>query len=306
MLFKCRILYLTDCLLSVESVKLAKLFVKKLTNLDFSFLDSKRGLVGESWLLDIELSGMLNEQGMVLDFGIVKKLVRGYIDQYIDHCLLVPIKYEGCDVLDKGEQEEIAFYLHNGQSIIHQSNRDAVAKIPAETINTETVTLFLLDQLKILLPDNVSRLNIRLYTEPQLKKNYQYSHGLRKHQGNCQRIAHGHRSKLKISLNGQRSKEWEQYWLKKWRDIYLGTRRHLIDIKGPQTSYYQFGYTTSQGTFRLKLPKNKCYLIENETTVENIAQHLAEQIAEKETGKTVKVKAYEGIGKGAIAKISPI
>ncbi|MCP4411341.1 MAG: hypothetical protein GY808_02035 [Gammaproteobacteria bacterium] len=285
---------------------MAKLFVKKLTNLDFSFLDSRRGLVGESWLLDIELSGMLNVQGMVLDFSIVKKLVRGYINQYIDHCLLVPVKYEGCDVLDKGEQEEIAFYLHNGQSIIHQSNRDAVAKIPAETINTETVTLFLLDQLKSLLPDNVSRLNIRLYTEPELKKNYQYSHGLRKHEGNCQRIAHGHRSKLKISLNGQRSKKWERYWLKKWRDIYLGTRRHIIDIKGPQTSYYLFGYTTSQGTFRLKLPKNKCYLIENETTIENIAQHLAEQIAEIETGKTVKVKAYEGIGKGAIAKKIPI
>jgi len=290
----------------VESVKLAKLFVKRLTNLDFSFLDSERGLVGESWLLDIELSGMLNEQGMVLDFGIVKKLVREYIDQYIDHCLLVPVKYEGCDVLDKGEQEEIAFYLHNGQSIIHQSNRSAVAKIPAETITTETVTLFLLEQLKLLLPDNVSRLKIRLYTEPHLKDNYQYSHGLRKHQGNCQRIAHGHRSNLEIYINGERSNDWEQHWLKNWRDIYLGTRRHLIDNKGQGDSYYQFGYTTSQGTFKLKLPKSKCYLMENETTVENIAQHLAETIAEKEIGKTVKVKAFEGIGKGAIAKISPI
>jgi len=46
--------------------------------------------------------------------------------------------------------------------------------------------------------------------------------------------------------------------------------------------------------------------LENETTVENIAQHLAEQVAEKETGKTIIVKAFEGIGKGAIAKISPI
>jgi len=285
---------------------LAKLFVKRLTNLDFSFLDPERGLVGESWLLDIELSGNLNEQGMVLDFGIVKKLVRDYIEQHVDHCLLVPVKYGGCDVLEKGKQLDIAFYLHNGQSITHKSNHNAVAMIPADTINTETVTYYLLEQLKSLLPGNVSRLKINLYTEPGLKESYQYSHGLRKHQGNCQRIAHGHRSRLRITLDGHRSQDWEQHWLEKWKDIYIGTRQHLANEKSEDLSCYHFKYGTSQGEFQLKLPKRKCYLLENETTVENIAQHLAEQVAEKETGKTIIVKAFEGIGKGAIAKISPI
>ncbi len=274
-------------------------------NIDFSFLDPARGLVGESWILDIELSGKLNEQGMVLDFGIVKKLVRNYIEEHIDHCLLVPVRYEGCDVLDKSDQRDIEFYLHSGQSIIHQSHHSAIAMIPAEMITTDTVTLHILGQLKALLPANISRLKIKLYTEPGIRESYQYSHGLRKHQGNCQRIAHGHRSKLRIYLNGKRSKRWEHYWLIKWRDIYLGTRRHLAGQQQDE-SYYQFTYRTTQGEFQLKLPRNRCYLIENETTVENIARHLVEHIAEKEKGKTIQVKAYEGVDKGAITKISPL
>jgi len=257
--------------------------------------------VGESWLLDIELSGELNDQGMVVDFGIVKRLVRDYIDQYIDHCLLVPVHHDGCDVLDSGEQLEIAFYLHDGQSIVHRSIHDAVSKIPAETITIETVRSFLLQQLKSLLPANVSGLDIRLYTEPGLIQSYQYSHGLRKHQGNCQRIAHGHRSQLEIYIDDERSTTWEDFWFDKWRDIYLGTNRHLVDGKFDASHYHHFKYQAPQGEFFLKLPKNRCYLIDAESTVENIAQHLAEEIAEKEPGRSVQVRAYEGIGKGAIA-----
>jgi len=281
---------------------LTKLFVKKLTNLDFSFLDADRGIVGESWLLDIELSGKLNEQGMVLDFGIVKRLVKDYINQYIDHCLLVPIKYEGCDVLDLGKEVEVAFYLRDGQSITQRSISDAVAKIPADKINIESVKAFLLNELKALLPTNVSDLDIHLYTEPGSENSYQYSHGLRKHDGNCQRIAHGHRSSLEVFIDHKRSEKWEKYWFEHWQDIYIGTNRHLVETQGASSQYLQFKYEAPQGKFSLKLPKNKCYLIDVESTVENIAEHLASVIASKEPGKKVLVRAFEGIDKGAMAE----
>ena len=45
------------------------LFVKHLTVIDFSFLDPIRGVVGESLIVDIALSGPLNHEGMVLDFS---------------------------------------------------------------------------------------------------------------------------------------------------------------------------------------------------------------------------------------------
>ena len=56
---------------------------------------------------------------------------------------------------------------------------------------------------------------------------YHYTHGLRKHLGNCQRIAHGHRSRLEIYADGQRSQLTEYQWAKRWRDIYIGTRSDI-------------------------------------------------------------------------------
>jgi 6-pyruvoyl-tetrahydropterin synthase len=71
-----------------------QLFVNDLTVMDFSYLCPERGMVGESWIVDVILSGDLNEESMVLDFGKVKKQLKQLIDEYIDHKLLVPVEHE--------------------------------------------------------------------------------------------------------------------------------------------------------------------------------------------------------------------
>ncbi|HID66548.1 MAG TPA: 6-pyruvoyl tetrahydropterin reductase, partial [Aquificaceae bacterium] len=43
-----------------------ELFVERLTIVDFSFLHPTRGLLGESWILDVVLEGKLDAQGMIL------------------------------------------------------------------------------------------------------------------------------------------------------------------------------------------------------------------------------------------------
>ncbi len=65
------------------------LFVENLTNVDFSYLDPERGLVGETWLASLVLEAALDEQGMVCDFGIVKKTLRNWLDDTIDHSLVI-------------------------------------------------------------------------------------------------------------------------------------------------------------------------------------------------------------------------
>jgi 6-pyruvoyl-tetrahydropterin synthase len=285
----------------VEIHKLAHLFVERLTNIDFSYLDPDRGLLGESWLMDLELKGALDEQGMVLDFGIVKPLVKQFIDAHLDHCLVVPAKYQGTKTEMINEQLVLDFTLSNGMTISHVSIPAAVALIDTAEINTHSIKQYLEQSLKSVLPDNIEQITVNLYLEPQAGRHYQYSHGLRKHEGNCQRIAHGHRSKLEVTVEGQASIHWQDYWCDKWRDIYIGTDRHLLN---ETEHYYRFAYTAPQGDFELSLPKSQCYLIDTESTVENIAKHLATETAKLEPGKQVTVKAFEGVAKGAIASAS--
>ena len=67
---------------------MATLFVENLTVVDFSYLHAKRGMVGESWIVDLELSGELDAQGMVFDFGHIKKTVKRTVDARREHLFL--------------------------------------------------------------------------------------------------------------------------------------------------------------------------------------------------------------------------
>ena len=61
------------------------LFVRRLTHLDVSLWCPDRGLIGASWLVDVELDGELGEDGMLFDFGPARRLLKRAIDERLDH-----------------------------------------------------------------------------------------------------------------------------------------------------------------------------------------------------------------------------
>jgi len=63
-----------------------------------------------------------------------------------------------------------------------------------------------------------------------------------------------------------------------------------------------FEYKTDQGTFSLTLPEERVYLMESDTTVECIAEHILSVLEQEMPNARFKVRAYEGISKGAIAE----
>ena len=280
------------------------LFVDNLTNVDFSFLDPERGLLGETWLANVRLHGDLDEQGMVCDFGTVKKLLRHWLDTELDHRLAVPARSERFSIKEDGDFYELSFsFGDRGEQLHSRCPRDAIALVDAEVLTPETVAHWCITQLKQLFPESVANLELDFSLEAMDGAFYHYSHGLKKHGGNCQRIAHGHRSRIDIWTNGQKAPQLEQAWASKWRDIYIGTKE---DIRGEPSiagqAYFHFGYTSAQGPFELTLPQRCCYLIDTDSTVEFIAQHIAQQIKQENPTAAVRVKAFEGINKGAIAE----
>lgn len=274
------------------------LFVQHLTVLDCAYLDSVRGLVGESWIVDVELLGDLDSQSMVLDFGEVKRRLKRDIDQGLDHNLLVPAQAEGLQIELQDELAQLRFASALGD-IEHLSPPAAISVLPLPEIDELAVASLLEAQLTQAMPPNVARLRIRLRPEVIDGAYYHYVHGLKKHAGQCQRIAHGHRSRLEIRVDGKRDKALEQEIALGWTDIYLGSREdEVLRAKGR----VRYAYRAAEGRFELEVPESQVDTLSTDSTVERIAEHLVARVAANRPGQAVEVQAFEGVMKGAIAR----
>ena len=273
------------------------LFVKHLTVMDFSYVDASRGILGESWIVDVVLHGDLDHQGMVFDFGHVKKQIKHAIDELYDHRLLVPkgLNQLHSSIDDKGLS--ISWQDNQKGHYKHLSPPSGAELLPCNEVSTDSISRLMESKLKQLLPVNVTDIQITLRPEEIDGASYHYSHGLKKHDGNCQRIAHGHRSRIEILVNGIRDTTLETSWAKRWQDIYIGTKE---DVCSENTTNTQFAYDAPQGRFELTLPSRCCYIIDTDSTVEYLADHIAKTIKNQNSDSDIQVFAYEGVLKGAI------
>jgi 6-pyruvoyl-tetrahydropterin synthase len=288
-----------------------QLFVNDLTVMDFSYLCPERGMVGESWIVDVILNGDLNEESMVLDFSKVKKQLKHLIDEYIDHKLLVPVEHEFSQIQQDAKTDMVIvdFMRPNAKSIHLNCPAEAYAFVYSSQVTMPSVSDYLKDVIATHLPENVVGIELNLRAEVINTPFYHYTHGLKKHDGNCQRIAHGHRSKVIVFENQQESVQLQEYWAKRWCDIYVGSEEDLVKPKetvfsikdNDASQHFYFAYQSSQGRFELAIPKTETEIIDTDTTVECLAQYMADEHKRMVIDSEFKVLAFEGVGKGAIA-----
>lgn len=293
-------------------MKNMQLFVNDLTVIDFSYLCSKRGVVGESWIVDVVLNGDLNAESMVLDFGIVKKQIKAIIDEAVDHKLVLPMQDRNL-VVQKSARTQHLFVDFNaqGNELYLQSPEQAFAQIDALHITEKTVTRYLELVIKQELPENVQGIQLTLRPENISGDYYHYTHGLKKHDGNCQRIAHGHRSTINIFKDGIKNESLEAYWCKRWHDIYLASECDITTHEEVELSEYAksvtatdhqyFSYYAPQGRFDIAVRKDRSEIVDCDSTVELLADYIGRQLKVIHPENNFKIVAFEGVGKGAIA-----
>ena len=279
------------------------LFVDNLTNVDFSYLDKSRGLVGETWFANIRLHGPLDDQGMVCDFGVVKKRIRNWLDDQVDHRLVVPMNSSALNYQCETATASVDWAYASGGKLLCEAPSQAFAFADCDEITPEKLAPWCISQLAQELPDTIERIELTFTPEKIDGAFYHYSHGLKKHDGNCQRIAHGHRSTVNIWRDGERDSQLELALASRWQDIYLGTEEDLqksVDVNGIE--HLVFSYQAPQGQFELTLPAHCCDMLMTDTTVELIASHIAQCLKAENPQSSFVVQAFEGAGKGAIAQ----
>lgn len=287
-----------------------KLFVNNLTVIDCSILNPELGMVGDSFIVDILLEGDLNSEGMMMDFSLVKKSVKRTLDNLVDHVLIIPIANNNIKINQSGLNIDVTLLQPGGLTKCFISGpEESFLRINIPTVSQEGLEQLLEKHLMPELSTQIEGIKVRLRRESIIGVSYQYSHGLKKHEGNCQRIAHGHRSAIYIYVDGQRSQEWETYWGERWHNCYLATEEDITSIEhlSPRAkAYWHQGliassYRSSQGYFEaMTLTEDTC-ILPCDTTVESLALFIKSTMHSFLPDVAIEVHAFEGVGKGAIA-----
>lgn len=274
------------------------IFLNNLTTVDFAFYQADQGIYGESFQLDAELTGLIDHQGFVLDFSVAKKSIKKYVDDVLDHKLAVPAQFAP-KAADNTARLALELPTKHGQ-ITYTCPPSAVVAVHTESITRTALEAFLADGLRTVLPDTLTEIRIFLREDPRWvnEANYRYTHGLQYHAGNCQRLYHGHRNPIEVYEDGNRARDVES-WL---AGEFAG--RHFIarpTIQDETADTYTVAYLSDQGHFGSNLPKAIAIVLEDEPSVEHIANY-AKKIAQREfPGRSFRIKAYEGLNKGAFS-----
>ncbi|MGS2743305.1 6-carboxytetrahydropterin synthase [Halomonas sp. LS-001] len=272
------------------------LFVNHLTHLDVSIWSPEHGLTGMSWRVNATLEGEIGADGMLLDFGEVKPWIKQILDDGPDHTLLVPEQAEGVSVTS--QNETCLFEATSPYPFQMKAPSQALTALPTSKVSEADILAHCEALLNARLPTNVTGVRLTLEAERIEGAEFGYSHGLKRHLGNCQRIAHGHRSRLEIHQHGERVPALEEEWSDWLQHRYLIEAQDIVEASPDDRVTCR--YRATQGEFTLSLPKAATAILDTPTTIENIARWIAGQVAQQ-SGEPTRVVVFEGISKGATA-----
>ncbi len=307
---------------SVDKERFGRLFINDVDKIDCAIFDPSVGVVGQSWYVDITVSGKLDANGFVYDFSKLKKLVKQVLKSSVDHSLVIPVQsklvhYQDTDRGELWQLQAKSRLTGVNSEWTYLCPKGAVYPIRSVQVTREIVEQECTRLMRHRLPEDVISVEVHLRKEEVQSGQafFRYSHGITGHDGMCQRLFHGHRSLIEVYVADERRHDLEQ-WLAHevlGSIVHIASMAQIIQpdinlrpgVRPEVTKPMTLSYKGSMGLFEATVPSNRVFLVEDETSIESISQELVRVIAREgvEIGAPIKVKCFEGIGKGAIAEL---
>ena len=292
------------------------LFVRDVGKIDCALFDPSQGIIGQTWYVDVWLTGTLDENGFVFDFSPLKSLIKQTLASTLDHSLIIPVQSQSVQYSEWESGERwILKSKARGESKDTKWDyfcpKGSVFPVHSVSLKTSVIEAEFSRILRHRLPPTVLGLAVKLREEAiaATEASYRYTHGIQGHNGLCQRLFHGHRSRIEIYIGDERRPDLEHFIA---REIF-SSNIHIASLGQIKSGAGEIGrratsdapitlsYAGTLGTYEATLPSNRLFFVESETSVEAIARELARFVKrEEKTNEVVKVIAYEGIDKGAI------
>lgn len=291
--------------------QISSMFLRNVTCIDHAFVDNRGFIEGGSYHQEIIVSGEIDEhEQVVVDFSAVKKQIKAIIDDKesgFDHKLWIIEGWSKCEVTDLWSgyvrvvtPHHILVAPWNALKIVKGFQRYQINPFDAVQSQMEKEVQAGLNEANGVENIKVSiKLTKQFFGENPVK--FTYFHGLKNSSSwGCNNIAHGHTSFVEVYDDiGRRVPEVENMIAH-----YLDGA--MLIFKENLESPNKISYETPRGKFSLTFTDDvKRIVMEQETTIENIVEHVCEKFSPVLDYYAVsKVFISEGLQKGALKQIS--
>lgn len=297
--------------------QMSTLFVRDVGKIDSALFDPSLGIVGHSWYVDVWLTGTLDDNGFVFDFSPLKNLIKQTLASTLDHALILPV---GSQMVQYSEFENGERWTlksrPRGESKDarwdYASPKGSVFPVHTVALKNTSIEQEFSRILRHRLPPTVSQLSVKLREEQiaPTEASFRYTHGITGHNGLCQRLFHGHRSRMEIYIGEERRPDLEHFVVREilGNSVHIATLNQIksgngeIGQRGKTDEPLTLAYSGTLGNFEATLPSNRVFFVEGETSIESIAREIARVIKREERpNDRIRAVCYEGIDKGAEA-----
>lgn len=303
------------------------IYMNNITQIDCAYVDDKGNIVGASYNVDAIVTGELNgEEAVVEDFGTSKKRIKALIDgPGPDHKLVL---YNGWSEVSVYHNDSLISLTDlealSGQTQIRvvcdqdiSLPRNALC-IVDHTVDVDTCLAGYIDRLtstgftKVTscLNTDVVPLSMKMLDEDVVTSDphmFRYVHGLQHSTSyGCQNIVHGHLSYVQLFYANVADRDSDDIGA---RDILnLLDNKYLANANEVQLFEEGTGsalsYTKDRGYFRLECPVDNITLFPYESTIENIATFLCNELRQSlNAQKVVGFAVSEGLTKGSMVML---